>query len=161
LLHVRSVKRRFGMKLILLRLDSTPQTRNGRTSSQSRLRQRQFTLTAMVRCGHCGCLMVGELKKGRYVYYHCTGNRGPRGDPYIREEQLVAELARSLKQMEIAPAGNELQLRLVLNERDTWNSWMVSSDNSVLLAPRNSSLFARAVRYALNQWNVLTRFLED
>jgi hypothetical protein len=29
--------------------------------------------------------MVGELKKGRYVYYHCTGNRGRCGDPYVRE----------------------------------------------------------------------------
>ena len=26
---------------------------------------------------HCGCMLVGELRKARYVYYHCTGNRGP------------------------------------------------------------------------------------
>ncbi|MGC9950217.1 MAG: hypothetical protein ABSF64_27955, partial [Bryobacteraceae bacterium] len=27
-------------------------------------------------CGHCGCSLVGEIKKKRYVYYHCTGYRG-------------------------------------------------------------------------------------
>jgi DNA invertase Pin-like site-specific DNA recombinase len=76
---------------------------DGRTSSKSRQRKRQFTLTGLVRCGHCGCLMVGELKKGRYVYYHCTGNKGRCGDPYVREEQLLSELAHGLSQLAIAP----------------------------------------------------------
>ena len=39
---------------------------DGRTSSQSRQRKHQFALAGLVCCGHCGCLMVGELKKGRY-----------------------------------------------------------------------------------------------
>ena len=77
---------------------------DGRTSSQSRRRKHQFTLTGLVHCDHCGCLMVGELKKGRYVYYHCTGNKGRCGDPYVREEQLLGELEQNLKQLEIAPA---------------------------------------------------------
>jgi hypothetical protein len=47
--------------------------------------------------------MVGELKKGRYVYYHCTGNKGRCGDPYVREEQLMSELARGLSQLAITP----------------------------------------------------------
>ena len=76
---------------------------DGRTSSSSRQRKRQFTLTGLVHCGHCGCLMVGELKKGRYVYYHCTGSKGRCGDPYVREEQLLGEVARGLDQLVIAP----------------------------------------------------------
>jgi hypothetical protein len=48
--------------------------------------------------------MVGELKKSCYVYYHCTGNRGRCGDPYVREEQLLSELAQSMNQLAIAPA---------------------------------------------------------
>ena len=38
-----------------------------------------FLFSGMVHCGHCGCSLVGELKKGRYVYYHCTGYRGRCG----------------------------------------------------------------------------------
>jgi hypothetical protein len=34
-------------------------------------------------CGHCGCALVAEKKKGRYVYYHCTGKCF---EPYTREE---------------------------------------------------------------------------
>ena len=76
---------------------------DGRTSSQSRQSKRQFTLSGLVRCGHCGCLMVGELKKGRYVYYHCTEGRGRCDDPYVREERLVGEMARAVQELVIAP----------------------------------------------------------
>jgi DNA invertase Pin-like site-specific DNA recombinase len=76
---------------------------DGRTSSRSRQRKRQFTLAGLIRCGHCGCLMVGELKKGRYVYYHCTEGRGRCDDPYIREEKLLAEMAHAVQQLVIAP----------------------------------------------------------
>jgi hypothetical protein len=27
--------------------------------------------SGLITCGHCGCAMVDEIKKGRYVYYHC------------------------------------------------------------------------------------------
>jgi DNA invertase Pin-like site-specific DNA recombinase len=54
---------------------------DGRTANKNQSWKRQFTLSGLVRCGHCGCLMVGELKKGRYIYYHCTGMKGKCGDP--------------------------------------------------------------------------------
>jgi hypothetical protein len=54
-----------------------------------------------VHCGHCGCLLVGELKKEKYVYYHCTGNRGKCAEPYTREEVLTSEFANILKDLVI------------------------------------------------------------
>jgi site-specific DNA recombinase len=41
-------------------------------------------------CGHCGCAMVAEIKKKRYVYYHCSGYKGKCAEPYVREE-IVSE----------------------------------------------------------------------
>jgi hypothetical protein len=35
--------------------------------------------------------MVGELKKGKYTYYHCTGYKGSCNEPYTREEVLNQE----------------------------------------------------------------------
>ncbi len=32
--------------------------------------------------------MVAERKKGKYVYYHCTGNKGKCEEPYAREDVL-------------------------------------------------------------------------
>jgi site-specific DNA recombinase len=43
-----------------------------------------------VNCGHCGCALVAEKKKGKHVYYHCTGNKGKCAEPYVREEVLEA-----------------------------------------------------------------------
>ena len=57
--------------------------------SKARKHDTEFLYTGLIHCGHCGCQMTAELKKGKYVYYHCTGKRG--GDckkDWIREEQL-------------------------------------------------------------------------
>jgi site-specific DNA recombinase len=67
---------------------------------QHRIRH-DFTFTGFVRCGHCGCQLVGELKKGRYVYYHCTGHRGKCAEPYTREEAMQEQLAASLRELVI------------------------------------------------------------
>jgi site-specific DNA recombinase len=44
---------------------------------------------------------VGELKKGKYVYYHCTGNRGKCPEPYTRQEVLTREFADMLRELVI------------------------------------------------------------
>jgi DNA invertase Pin-like site-specific DNA recombinase len=46
-----------------------------RAENKTRKVKHDFPFSGVVHCGHCGCLLVGE-QKGRYVYYHCTGNRG-------------------------------------------------------------------------------------
>jgi hypothetical protein len=42
---------------------------------------------------------VGEIKKGRYVYYHCTGYKGKCPEPYTREEVLSDKFAEVLKHL--------------------------------------------------------------
>jgi len=49
-----------------------------------------FAFARLVTCGHCGCALVGEIKKQKYVYYHCTGYRGKCPEPFVREEVLAA-----------------------------------------------------------------------
>jgi DNA invertase Pin-like site-specific DNA recombinase len=57
---------------------------DARAENKTRKVKHDFAYTGLVRCGHCGCLFVGELKKGKYIYYHCTGNRGKCSEPYTR-----------------------------------------------------------------------------
>jgi len=57
----------------------------------------QFAFRGLIRCGHCGCALVGEIKKGRYVYYHCTGYKGKCPEPYTREEVLEEKFTELLK----------------------------------------------------------------
>jgi site-specific DNA recombinase len=54
-----------------------------------------FTFSGLVRCGHCGCSLVAELKKRRY--YHCTGYKGKCDEPYTREEVLEEQFAAVLQ----------------------------------------------------------------
>ena len=83
--------------------------------------KRDFAFTGLVRCGHCGCALVGELKKGKYVYYHCTGHRGKCPEPYTREELLQDQFGALLRELVIPPGVlNWLQVAVAefdLNER--------------------------------------------
>ncbi len=59
--------------------------------NQSRARSHdiEFAYAGLITCGYCGCQLTAELKKGKYVYYHCTGKRGGEcKKDYIREERL-------------------------------------------------------------------------
>jgi site-specific DNA recombinase len=61
-----------------------------------RLSRRDFAFAGLLTCGHCGCSLSAQIKKGRYVYYHCTGFRGSCGEPYVREETLQKKFTELL-----------------------------------------------------------------
>ena len=70
---------------------------DGRFANRHRKVKHDFAFSGLVSCGHCGCSLVGEIKKGRYVYYHCTGYKGKCPEPYTREEVLEEQFADLLK----------------------------------------------------------------
>jgi hypothetical protein len=74
---------------------------DARAENKTRKVKHDFPFTGLIHCGRCGCLFVGELKKGKYVYYHCTGNRGKCGVPYTRQEVLTREFADVLRELVI------------------------------------------------------------
>jgi len=71
-----------------------------------------------VTCGRCGCVFAAETKKGHYVYYHCTGNQGPCGNTYVREQELVRQFGEILKQIRI-PTELATKLATVVRESQT------------------------------------------
>lgn len=68
-------------------------------SKAGRKTKHDFAFTGLISCGHCGCAMIGELKKRRYVYYHCTGYKGKCPEPYVREEVLSERFSSLLGQL--------------------------------------------------------------
>ena len=72
---------------------------DGRHARKTRRGKHDFAFSCLVTCGHCGCAMVGEIKKKQYVYYHCTGYRGKCPEPYTREEVLEREFAAVLDRL--------------------------------------------------------------
>lgn len=72
---------------------------DGRRASKEKSMPHRYTFSGLVKCGHCGCALVGEIKKGKYIYYHCTGNKGKCDEPYTRQEVLEQEFERGLKRL--------------------------------------------------------------
>src|SRR5262245_18749855 len=55
---------------------------------RARYPKQRHAFMGLLTCARCGCSMTAEKKKGRYVYYRCTGFKGACGNTYIREEAL-------------------------------------------------------------------------
>ena len=64
-------------------------------------RKQQHPFMGLLKCGRCGCTMTAERKKGKYVYYRCTGFKGSCGNVYIRQEQLADLLGDVIKPIQI------------------------------------------------------------
>ena len=80
--------------------------------------KRNHAFVGLITCGRCGCAITAEIKKGQYVYYHCTGYRGACGNSYIREEDLARLLGDVVKQIHI-PAELADSVANVLRESQT------------------------------------------
>ncbi len=61
----------------------------------------EFAFSGLLTCAFDDCAVTAEIKKGKYVYYHCTGYRGKCDLPYMREEALGERLGRILKNIHI------------------------------------------------------------
>lgn len=72
---------------------------DGRHTSKLRGSSHNFAFSGLIKCGHCGCAVVGEVKKQKYIYYHCTGFKGKCGEPYVREEVIEEQFSQLLKQL--------------------------------------------------------------
>ncbi len=70
-----------------------------RNATKLRRGPRDFAFSGLMNCGHCCCALVGEIKKGRYVYYHCTGYRGKCNEPYVREEVIAAKFSELMSRL--------------------------------------------------------------
>jgi site-specific DNA recombinase len=70
-----------------------------RLATRSKRARHDFLFSGLLNCGHCGCALVGEIKKGRYIYYHCTGYKGNCSEPYVREETLEREFCGWLRRL--------------------------------------------------------------
>jgi site-specific DNA recombinase len=90
-----------------------------RFAHRHRVVKHDFSFSGLVRCSHCGCAMVGEIKKGLYVYYHCTGQKGQRcPEKYVRQELLETKFADMLKSISLPADVLELA-RTALKESHT------------------------------------------
>lgn len=76
---------------------------DGRLIRKHRRSKHEFAFSGLIACAKCGCAVIGEIKKQRYVYYHCTGYADKcQGKPatcrrtHVREELLERQFSKLL-----------------------------------------------------------------
>lgn len=103
-------------------------------------RKHTFTYSGLLLCGKCGCLVTAELKKGRYIYYHCTKAKGPCDEIYYREEDLAPQFDAIVKGITIDPNIRDWLVQALKEshkDETTYNQKTVSRLQSELLRLKN------------------------
>ncbi|MGA8153286.1 MAG: recombinase family protein [Terriglobales bacterium] len=60
-------------------------------------RRHEFPFSGLATCALCGCALTAEIKKGKYIYYHCTQHKGKCSLPYFPQEELARLFAEILR----------------------------------------------------------------
>lgn len=60
---------------------------DGRHTARIRGIEKDFLFTGMISYGHCSCALVGDIKKGKSIYYRCSHARRKCPEPYVREQR--------------------------------------------------------------------------
>lgn len=71
-------------------------------TNRPRQTRRDFPFTGMLKCVFCGCTITAEIKKGKYIYYHCTGSKGGCSKSHVRQEVLEEKLGEVIKGIHIS-----------------------------------------------------------
>lgn len=81
-----------------------------RDPNKTRKHDIDFAYTGLINCGHCGCQLTAELKKDRrgnpkYIYYHCTGNRGGNCNKDWTSEETLDNAISEVIKLIVIPMG--------------------------------------------------------
>ncbi len=67
-----------------------------------------FPYTGLIKCGLCGCYLTAEIKKGKYIYYHCTGSKGKCPQIYLKQEFIEAEIQEMLDGIRLSDEAHQI-----------------------------------------------------
>ncbi len=90
----------------------------------------------LVRCAKCGSAVTAEIKKGKYVYLHCTRPETLCHREFVRKEDFEAQLQEGLGRIH-APDDMALLMQKVLDEADAERTSKVKVDTTALEAKIN------------------------
>jgi DNA invertase Pin-like site-specific DNA recombinase len=100
--------------------------------NDTRATSHRFAYSGFLKCAHCGCSITAEIKKGRYIYYHCTFDKGSCGGLYVREEELERQFEGILSEFhfsEIAPDWIREALRQNQQEKAEFHNRSIGTLN--------------------------------
>ena len=100
------------------KFDRAQEILDRKAKNRTSVRKHDWTFQGVLFCGHCGCAMVGDLKKEKYVYYHCTGYKGKCPEKYVREEEVSRQVEDALKVLKADPEVLAMMIRALKESHD-------------------------------------------
>ncbi len=96
---------------------------------KSKTKKALFLYTNLISCGVCGCALTAELKKGKYIYYHCTGYKGNCKQAYIRQEAIEDDFKALLENIHVP---EDIQQIVLNGVRESFKDKIEYHNNLVL-----------------------------
>ncbi len=69
---------------------------NNRLGNRAKKQKHDFAFSGLIKCGHTNGSLVGDMKKGKYIYYRAIG---AKTIPYVKEEELERQFGELLKSL--------------------------------------------------------------
>lgn len=83
-------KELFNKTQLAFKKDNKPQYKN----------EQDFAFAGMLTCKVCGCAITAEIKKGKYIYYHCTNGKSIcNKKTYVKEETIEKQLFEAVQKI--------------------------------------------------------------
>lgn len=73
----------------------------GYASKPRRTYGKPYIYRGLIRCAACGCTVTFEIKKGKYIYGHCTQWKGKHGAIYVSQKEITDQLKLVFKQIQL------------------------------------------------------------
>jgi hypothetical protein len=81
-------------------------------------KKRHYAYCGLLQCADCGCAITAETAKQKYVYYHCTFNKGKHNNIYVREEDLEAQYTEIFKKLHLSKVQVNRFVDIFHNKRE-------------------------------------------
>ncbi len=83
--------------------EKVQQVLDGRHHTRDQHKEKGFIFPGLIRCGHWGGMLVGDIKKQKYIYYRCSRYKGNCKEPYVRQEKLLDQFTDIIAQVSMTP----------------------------------------------------------
>lgn len=76
--------------------DAVQDVLDNRGATRAKKRDHNFAFSGLIDCAVTGGKLVGEIKKGKYIYYRAVGAKGL---PYVREAEIEEQFMQAIKSL--------------------------------------------------------------
>ncbi len=86
--------------------------------TRPRAKTKGFTLSGFLTCDNCGCAITAEIKKERYIYYHCTNGKGicDQRSFNANEDKLHEQIFNDMQKLSISQKMIDIVYKAALEE---------------------------------------------